>query len=71
MPLDIANHSDIDNTCQDDFPAIVIYGPAWILSHPWSDVLLRDLLAEDWSVTQDSAGRYHAIMPLSMTEGEA
>lgn len=71
MPLDITQNSDIDNTCQDNFQTIVIYGPAWILSNPWSDVLLRDLIEQNWSVTTDSAGRYHAFMALSMTEGEA
>lgn len=71
MPLDISPNRDAINTCQDNSNSIVIYGPAWILSHPWSDVLLRDLIEQRWSVTTDSSGRYHAIMPLSMTEGEA
>lgn len=69
--LDIASNRDVDNTCQAKSPDIVIYGPAWVLSHPWSGQLLRDLIEQSWSVTTDSSGRYHAIMPLSMTEGQA
>lgn len=71
MALDINANRDAINTCQEDFQDIVIYGPAWIIRHPWSDRLLSELMDYGWQTVRDSTGSIHALMHLSMCEGEA